>query len=126
MRLRYIGFYSKGYEVSVHEILTASVAYHVIVLHHSLHGPYGEARDVLPATGERRSCPPYPCQVGRTTADPPMLVSGQLQSRRVNHVVGPAVRGRRDVTARSTFVISSPPREDLLETPNLGAEDEVM
>ncbi|RZS01169.1 hypothetical protein BHM03_00030983 [Ensete ventricosum] len=50
--------------------------------------------------------PPYLCQVGRMTADPPMLVSGRAQSRRVGHVVGPAVRGRRDVAARSTFAIS--------------------
>ncbi|RRT31818.1 hypothetical protein B296_00057583 [Ensete ventricosum] len=50
--------------------------------------------------------PPYLCQVDRMTADPPMLVSGRAQSRRVSHIVGPAVRGRRDVTARSTFIIS--------------------
>ncbi|RWW23883.1 hypothetical protein GW17_00011843, partial [Ensete ventricosum] len=100
------GFYSKVYEVSVPEVLTTSVAYHAIVLHRSLRGPCGEGRDVLPATGERRSCPPYPCQVGRTTADPPMLVSGRLQSRRVDHVVGPTVRGRRDVAVKSTFVMS--------------------
>ncbi|RWV87866.1 hypothetical protein GW17_00050097 [Ensete ventricosum] len=54
--------------------------------------------------------PTYLCQVDRMTADPPMLVSGRAQSRRVDHVVGPAVRGHRDVAVRSTFVISfSPP-----------------
>ncbi|RRT56087.1 hypothetical protein B296_00009367, partial [Ensete ventricosum] len=64
--------------------------------------------------------------VGRMTAEPPMLVSDRAQSRRVGHVIGPAVRGHRDVVARSTFVISfPPPRENLLEAPNLGAEDEV-
>ncbi|RRT40721.1 hypothetical protein B296_00037304, partial [Ensete ventricosum] len=95
------------YEASVPEVLTVPVAYHAVVLHYSLHGPCGEARDVLPATGERRSCPPYPCQVGRTTADPPMLVSGRLQLRRVGHVVGPAIRGREDVAARSTSRVTS-------------------
>ncbi|RRT36961.1 hypothetical protein B296_00053082 [Ensete ventricosum] len=73
--------------------------------------------------------PPYLCQVDRMTADPLMLVSGRAQSRRVSHVVGPAIRGRRDVAARSTFVISfppPPPPKDLLEAPNLGAEDEVL
>ncbi|RRT61394.1 hypothetical protein B296_00044219 [Ensete ventricosum] len=57
----------------------------------------------LLATGEGRSCPPYPCQVGRMMADPPMLVSGRAQSRRVDHIVGLDVRRRRDVAARSTF-----------------------
>ncbi|RRT65739.1 hypothetical protein B296_00001117 [Ensete ventricosum] len=85
------GFYSKCFEASIPEVLTAHVAYHVVVLRCSLRGPCCEARDVLPAIGERRSCPPYPCQVDRTTADPLMLVSGQLQSCRVDHVVGLAI-----------------------------------
>ncbi|RZS13590.1 hypothetical protein BHM03_00045195 [Ensete ventricosum] len=107
------GFYSKGYDASVPEVLTAHVAYHAIVLRCSLCGPCDEARDVLPATGEHQSCPPYPCQFDRTTVDPPMLVSGRLQSRRVDHVVGLAVRRRRYVAARSTSVISfpSPPQK---------------
>ncbi|RRT83129.1 hypothetical protein B296_00004361 [Ensete ventricosum] len=37
-----------------------------------------------------------------------MLVSGRAQSRRVGHVVGLVVRGRRDVAARSTFSVSFP------------------
>ncbi|RZR85892.1 hypothetical protein BHM03_00012962 [Ensete ventricosum] len=49
------------YEASVPEVLTVPVAYHAIVLLHSLRGPCGEAHDVLPAIGERRSCPPYAC-----------------------------------------------------------------
>ncbi|RWW16200.1 hypothetical protein GW17_00019927 [Ensete ventricosum] len=101
-----MGFYSKGYEAFVPEVLTAPVAYHVIILRRNLYGPCDEGRGVLPAIGERRSFPPYPCQFGRTTTDPPMLVLGQLQSRRVGHVVGPTVRGRRDMAARSTFVMS--------------------
>ncbi|RRT38977.1 hypothetical protein B296_00040690 [Ensete ventricosum] len=91
------GFYSKGYEASVPEVLTAPVAYHAIVLRRSLYGPCGKARSVLLATGERRSCPPYPRQVDRTTADPPMLMSGRLQSRRVSHIVGPTVREHRNM-----------------------------
>ncbi|RWV80015.1 hypothetical protein GW17_00058768, partial [Ensete ventricosum] len=87
----------------------------ISLLLHFLRGPCDEARSVLPATGERRSCPPYPCQVDRTTAYPPMLVSGRLQSRRVGHVVGPAVRGHEDVAARSTSVISfHPPKKIFL------------
>ncbi|RRT63171.1 hypothetical protein B296_00006244 [Ensete ventricosum] len=66
-------FYSNCYRVPVPEILTAPVAYHVVVLRHSFRGPHGQA-----------------------------------QSHRVGHVVGPDVRGRRDVAARSTFVISFP------------------
>ncbi|RWW63464.1 hypothetical protein BHE74_00029349, partial [Ensete ventricosum] len=113
------GFYSNGYGAPVPEVLTVPVAYHAVVLRHSLRGPRGEVRGVLPATEEHRPCPPYLCQVGHMTADPPILVSGRAQSRRVGHVVGPAIRGRRDVATRSTFVISFPPREDLLEAPNL-------
>ncbi|RWW37164.1 hypothetical protein BHE74_00057758 [Ensete ventricosum] len=91
------GFYSNGYGAPVPEVLTAPVAYHVVVLRRSFRGPRDEVRGVPPATGEGRSCPPYLCQVGRMTADPPMLASGQAQSRQVGHVVGPYVRGRRDV-----------------------------
>ncbi|RWW56584.1 hypothetical protein BHE74_00036689 [Ensete ventricosum] len=44
---------------------------------------------------------------------------------RVGHIGGPVVRGREDVVARSSFAISFfPPREDLLEVPDEGAEDE--
>ncbi|RRT48150.1 hypothetical protein B296_00024925 [Ensete ventricosum] len=95
------GFYSKGYEASVPEVLTTPVAYHAIILRRSLCGPCDEARGVLLATGEHQSCPPYPCRFDRTTVDPPMLVLGRLQSRRVGHVVGPAVRGRRYVAAKT-------------------------
>ncbi|RRT33786.1 hypothetical protein B296_00026685 [Ensete ventricosum] len=49
--------------------------------------------------------------VGHMTADPPMLMSGWAQSRRVGHIVGPAVRGCKDMAARPTFVISSPPEK---------------
>ncbi|RWW49510.1 hypothetical protein BHE74_00044429, partial [Ensete ventricosum] len=89
-------------------VITALVAYHAVVLCRSLRGPRGEVRGELLATGERRPCPPYLCQVGRMTADSPMLVLGRAQSRRVSHVVGSAVRGRRDMAAMSTFVISFP------------------
>ncbi|RZR76343.1 hypothetical protein BHM03_00001052 [Ensete ventricosum] len=72
-----MSFYSNGYGAPVPEVLTAPVAYHAVVLRRSFRGPRGEVRDVPPATGEGRSCPPYLCQVGRMTADPPMLVSGR-------------------------------------------------
>ncbi|RRT53823.1 hypothetical protein B296_00031583 [Ensete ventricosum] len=121
------GFYSNGYGASVPEVLTTPVAYHVVVLRRSFCGPRGEVCGVPPATGEGRSCPLYLCRVDRMMANPPMLVSGRAQSHRVGHVVGLAVRGCRDVAVRSTFVISFPlSREDLLEAPNLGAEDEVL
>ncbi|RRT68234.1 hypothetical protein B296_00001698 [Ensete ventricosum] len=48
---------------------------------------------------------------------------------RVGHVDGPIVQGREDVAVRSTSCISffaPPPREDLLEVPDYGAEDEVL
>ncbi|RRT80374.1 hypothetical protein B296_00023817 [Ensete ventricosum] len=91
------GFYSNGYGAPVPQVLTASVAYHAVVLRRSFRGSRDEVRDVPPATGEGRSCPPYLCQVGRMTADPPMLASGRAQSRQVGHVVGPNVQGHRDV-----------------------------
>ncbi|RRT35672.1 hypothetical protein B296_00046173, partial [Ensete ventricosum] len=50
-----------------------------------------------------------------------MLVSGRAQSRRVDHFVGPAVRGRRDVAARSTFKVTSGTNHgDLAEEPISG------
>ncbi|RWW85956.1 hypothetical protein BHE74_00005326 [Ensete ventricosum] len=56
---------------------------------------------------------------------PPVYSTGYL--RRVGHVGGPAVRGCDDLAARSAFVISFfPSREDLLEAPDEGAEDEVL
>ncbi|RWW41330.1 hypothetical protein BHE74_00053188 [Ensete ventricosum] len=45
----------------------------------------------------------------------------------VGHVGGTAVRGCDDLAARSAFIISFfPSREDLLEAPDKGAEDEVL
>ncbi|RRT81278.1 hypothetical protein B296_00001052 [Ensete ventricosum] len=114
-----MGFYSNGYRAPVPEVLTAHVAYHAVVLRRSLDGPRGEVCGVLPATGERRPCPPYLCQVGRMTTDPPMLMSSRAQSRRVSHVVGPTVRGRRDVAARSTFVISKPMYVEFIRGENI-------
>ncbi|RWV84597.1 hypothetical protein GW17_00053679 [Ensete ventricosum] len=57
---------------------------------------------------------------------PPVYSAGYL--RRVSHVGGPAVRGCDDLAARLAFVISffPPPREDLLEAPDEGVEDEVL
>ncbi|RWW02890.1 hypothetical protein GW17_00033995, partial [Ensete ventricosum] len=97
-----LGTYN-GYGAPVPEVLIAPVAYRVVVLRRGFRGPRGEVRGVPPAIGEGRSCLPYLCQVGRMMADPPIFVSGRAQLRQVGHVVGPAVRGRRDVAARSTF-----------------------
>ncbi|RZR99406.1 hypothetical protein BHM03_00028938 [Ensete ventricosum] len=65
----------------------------------------------------------FPTSAVRALA-PPIYPAGYL--RWVGHVGGPAVRGGDDLAARSAFVISfSPPREDLLEAPGEGVEDEV-
>ncbi|RZR95564.1 hypothetical protein BHM03_00024424, partial [Ensete ventricosum] len=63
----------------VPEALILLISYHIVAPHHAVSGPCGEVRTVLPATGGCQPCPPYPCQVGRTMADPSMLVSGRLQ-----------------------------------------------
>ncbi|RWW19382.1 hypothetical protein GW17_00016570 [Ensete ventricosum] len=56
---------------------------------------------------------------------PPVYPAGYLC--RVGHVGGPAVRGCDDLAARLAFVISFfPSREDLLEAPGEGVEDEVL
>ncbi|RWW36633.1 hypothetical protein BHE74_00058330, partial [Ensete ventricosum] len=67
------------YGAFVPEALILPIAYHAAALHHAVRGPCGEARVVLLATGACRPCPPYLCQVGRTTTDPSVLVSGRLQ-----------------------------------------------
>ncbi|RWW20217.1 hypothetical protein GW17_00015674 [Ensete ventricosum] len=54
----------------------------------------------------------------------PVCLAGYL--RWVDHVGGPAVRGCDDLAARLHLSYHSPPpREDLLEAPDEGAEDEV-
>ncbi|RZS12595.1 hypothetical protein BHM03_00044064 [Ensete ventricosum] len=96
-----MGFYSNGYGALVPEVITAPIAYHAVILRRSFRGPRGAVHGVPPATGEGRSCPPPPflCQVDRMTTDPPMLVSDRVQSRRVDHIIGPTVRGCRNMTA---------------------------
>ncbi|RZR73681.1 hypothetical protein BHM03_00026944 [Ensete ventricosum] len=99
-------FYSECCRSFVPGNLTAFMAYHIIVPFHHARRPCGRLYD--------HWRPPYlhpagcPCRVG--------------------HVGGPAVRGYDDVAARSAFVISffPPPREDLLEALDEGAEDEVL
>ncbi|RZS14939.1 hypothetical protein BHM03_00046683, partial [Ensete ventricosum] len=73
------GFYSNSYGASVPKVLILFIAYHTTAPHHAVCGPCDEVCAVLPAVGECRPCPHYPCQVGRTTVDPSMLVSGRLQ-----------------------------------------------
>ncbi|RWV90300.1 hypothetical protein GW17_00047511 [Ensete ventricosum] len=71
-----MSFYSGSYRSFILEIFTVSIAYHVIVLLHTIRGPCSEAR-VLPATVV--ACQPYPCQVDRTIADSSTPVSGRLR-----------------------------------------------
>ncbi|RRT63468.1 hypothetical protein B296_00005763 [Ensete ventricosum] len=73
------GFYSNDCGEFVHEALILFIAYHTVAPDHVVQGHCDEAHAVLPATGGCRPCPPYPCQVGRTTADPSMLMSDRLQ-----------------------------------------------
>ncbi|RWV87430.1 hypothetical protein GW17_00050571 [Ensete ventricosum] len=121
-----MGFYSNGYEAPVPEVLTTHVTYHAVVLRHSFHGPHGEVHGVPPATKEGRSCPPYLCQVGRMTADPPMLASGRAQSRRVGHVVGPNVRGRKDMADKLSGCRDDCPRSPWADTSRRIARDDVV
>ncbi|RRT37388.1 hypothetical protein B296_00015663 [Ensete ventricosum] len=69
-------FYSECYRSFIYEIFTASIAYHAIVLLHTVRGPCSEAH-VLPAVAV--ACQSYPCQVGRTIADSSMPVPGRLR-----------------------------------------------
>ncbi|RRT62420.1 hypothetical protein B296_00021479 [Ensete ventricosum] len=64
-----MSFYSKCYGSFVLEVLTVPIAYHVIILHHTLRGPCSEARVLLPAAVACRPCPPYPCYLGNELAE---------------------------------------------------------
>ncbi|RWW76488.1 hypothetical protein BHE74_00015421 [Ensete ventricosum] len=79
-----MSFYSKGYGSFILEVLTVPIAYHAIVLRHTLHGPCSEAHILLPTAMAYRPCPPYLCYIDRMIANPSMPVSGQL------HCVGSA------------------------------------
>ncbi|RWW52164.1 hypothetical protein BHE74_00041442 [Ensete ventricosum] len=68
-------FYSGCYRSFVLEIFTASMAYHAVVLLHTVRGPWGEAC-VLPTAAV--ACRPYPCQVGHTIVGSSMPVSSRL------------------------------------------------
>ncbi|RRT72307.1 hypothetical protein B296_00007277 [Ensete ventricosum] len=59
----------------VPEIFIAFMAYHAVILLHTICGPCSEVR-VLPAAVV--TCRPYSCQVGHTIAGSSMPVSGQL------------------------------------------------
>ncbi|RRT78617.1 hypothetical protein B296_00007194 [Ensete ventricosum] len=54
-----MSFYSECYKTFVPEIFTASIAYHVVVLLHTISGPRSEVR-VLPAAVV--ACRSYPCK----------------------------------------------------------------
>ncbi|RZS16834.1 hypothetical protein BHM03_00048887 [Ensete ventricosum] len=70
-----LSFYSGCYRSFVLEIFTASMAYHAVVLLHTVRGPWGEAC-VLPTAAV--ACRPYPCQVGHTIVGSSMPVSSRL------------------------------------------------
>ncbi|RWW87104.1 hypothetical protein BHE74_00004082 [Ensete ventricosum] len=63
------------YRSFVPEIFIAFMAYHAVILLHTICGPCNEVR-ALPAAVV--TCRPYSCQVGRTIAGSSMPVSGQL------------------------------------------------
>ncbi|RWW66151.1 hypothetical protein BHE74_00026495 [Ensete ventricosum] len=73
-----MSFYSECYRSFVPEVFTAPIAYHVVILHHTVRGPCSETRVLLAATVACRPCPPYPCQVGHTIDDSSMPVSSRL------------------------------------------------
>ncbi|RRT52134.1 hypothetical protein B296_00007037 [Ensete ventricosum] len=61
-----MSFYNECYRSFVPEIFIASMAYHAVVLLHTVRGPCSEAH-ALPAAAV--ACRPYPCQVGMTSSD---------------------------------------------------------
>ncbi|RRT74193.1 hypothetical protein B296_00013646 [Ensete ventricosum] len=70
---RCTSFYSGCYKSFVPEIFNASMAYHAVVLLHTVRGPCSEVY-VLPTAAV--ACRSYPCQVGHTIAGSNILVSG--------------------------------------------------
>ncbi|RWW17784.1 hypothetical protein GW17_00018269 [Ensete ventricosum] len=73
-------FYSGCYRLSVPKIFTASIAYHAVIILHTVRGPCNETR-VLSAAAV--VCRPYLCHVDRTIADSSMPVSGWLRCVRL-------------------------------------------
>ncbi|RZS22985.1 hypothetical protein BHM03_00055826 [Ensete ventricosum] len=71
-----MSFYSGCYKSFVPKIFIAFIAYHAVVLLHTVRRPCSEAR-VLPVTVV--ACRPYLCQVGRTIVDSSMPMSGRLR-----------------------------------------------
>ncbi|RWW46817.1 hypothetical protein BHE74_00047233 [Ensete ventricosum] len=70
-----MSFYTGYYRSFVSEIFNASMAYHAVVLLHTVRGLYSDVR-VLPTTAV--ACRPYPCQVGRTTTSSTIPMSGRF------------------------------------------------
>ncbi|RWW42535.1 hypothetical protein BHE74_00051913 [Ensete ventricosum] len=66
-------FYSGYYRSFIPEIFNASMAYHAVVLLHTVRGPCSEVR-VLPTAA--MACRPYPCQVDRIIVGSTIPVSG--------------------------------------------------
>ncbi|RZS08518.1 hypothetical protein BHM03_00039492 [Ensete ventricosum] len=97
----------------------ALVAYPVVVRFHHARRPCGRPYDRwgFSLTSARSTARPLAPPYLRRTSFP----------RWVDHVGGPVVRRSDDVAARSLCAISFfPPREDPLEVPDEGAEDEVL
>ncbi|RZR78513.1 hypothetical protein BHM03_00003908 [Ensete ventricosum] len=70
-----MSFYNGCYMSFIPEIFIALMAYHAVVLFHTVHGPYSEACALLAAAVACRS---YPCQVNRTIVGSSIPVSGRL------------------------------------------------
>ncbi|RWW80643.1 hypothetical protein BHE74_00011005 [Ensete ventricosum] len=77
----------------------------VLVVRHAYAGKGVDLTHVRSAV-RPLGCRPYLCQVGRMTAGAPILASTSFP-RRVGHVDGPVVRGRKNVTIMSSFAISN-------------------
>ncbi|RWV91890.1 hypothetical protein GW17_00045787, partial [Ensete ventricosum] len=99
-----MSFYNECYRTFVPEIFTASIAYHVVVLLHTISGPRSEVRVLFAAV---MACRPYPCQVSRKIVRLHACVRSAPLCR-VGHAGDLVVQGRGDMAARSI-----PPQEDL-------------
>ncbi|RWV76948.1 hypothetical protein GW17_00062298 [Ensete ventricosum] len=110
--------YSGCCRSSVPGNLAALVAYHVVIHFHHARRPC--VRHDFTSKGVDLTCVR---SVVRPLAPP--YLRPTCFPHRVGHVGRPVVRGRKDVAARSSFALSFfPSREELLEVPDEGAEDE--
>ncbi|RRT49614.1 hypothetical protein B296_00005729 [Ensete ventricosum] len=101
-----MSFYSKGYEASVPEVLTAPVAYHAVVLHRSLHGPCGEASGVLPAITPRWYLPSLLRPADALFHNRRSRTLANLGKEMVGHLVYHRQRATHDNDGKSTSELS--------------------